>query len=99
MAGRHELKPTQFARLEGLWGEEEVSSLGKWVYIYIISNSLFQWSTSFKTNKRSNGQERDVTPQTIYGIKSKLTLVIYTLILSHMPNIRVLTQAILKIFG
>ena len=63
--------------------EKAASSIGKWVfpiYKYIIthkiSSSLFLWFTTFKTNKRSNGQERDITPQIFYGNHSKVNQVI-----------------------
>ena len=84
--------------------EKGASSLGKYIFpiykyiiTYRISSSYFMWFTSFKTNKRSNRQERDRTPKIFYGIHSKVKEVILTLILSHMPNIRILAQAVLKI--
>ena len=84
--------------------EKGASSLGKYIFLiykyiitYNISNSYFLWFTSFKTNKRSNRQERDITPKIFYGIHSKVNQVILNLILSHMPNIRILAQAVLKI--
>ena len=84
--------------------EKGASSLGKYIFpiykyiiTYRISSSYFMWFTSFKTNKRSNRQERDITPKIFYGIHSKVKEVILTLILSHMPNIRILAQAVLKI--
>ena len=84
--------------------EKGASSLGKYIFpiykyiiTYRISSSYFMWFTSFKTNKKSNRQERDITPKLFYGIHSKVKEVILTLILSHMPNIRILAQAVLKI--
>ena len=84
--------------------EKGASSLGKCIFpiykyiiTYRISSSYFMWFTSFKTNKRSNRQERDITPKIFNGIHSKVKEVILTLILSHMPNIRILAQAVLKI--
>ena len=60
--------------------------------LYRISSSWLKWFSSFNTNKRSNGQERDTTLPMFYGIKSK---VILTWILTNMLNIRILSQAIL----
>ena len=84
--------------------EKGASSLGKYIfpiYKYIISyrvsSSYFLWFTSFKTNKRNNRQERDITPEVFYGIHPKVKEVILRLILSHTPNIRILAQAVLKI--
>ena len=84
--------------------EKGASSLGKYIFpiykyiiTYRISSFYFMWFTSFKTNKRSNRQERDISPKIFYGIHSKVKEVILTLILSHMPNIRILAQAVLKI--
>ena len=84
--------------------EKAASSLGQYIFpiykymiTYKISSSYFQWFTSFKTNKRSNRQERGITPEIFYGIHSKADEVILTLILSHMPNIRILAKAVLKI--
>ena len=70
-------------------------SLYIYIYIYKISRSLFQWFTSFKTNKRSNRQERDITPPMFYRIQSKVNQVILTLILNNSLNFRILAQAIL----
>ena len=84
--------------------EKGASSLGKYIFpiykhiiTYKISSSYFLWFTSFKTNKRSNRQERDITPEIFHGIHSKVNEVILTLILCHMQNIRILAQAVLKI--
>ena len=84
--------------------EKGASSLGKYIFpiykyiiTYKISSSYFLWLISFKTNKNSNRKERDITPEIFYGIHSKVKKVIFTLILSHMPNIRILAQAVLKI--
>ena len=78
--------------------EKGASSLGKYIFpiyryiiAYKISSSYFLWFTSF------NRQERDITPEIFYGIHSKVNEFILTLILSHMPNIRILAQAVLKI--
>ena len=46
------------------------------------------------SNKRSNGQVRDITLPIIYGIQSK---VILTWILNNLLNFRILSQAILYI--
>ena len=94
----------------GTWGAGGVvekggaSSLGKYIFpiykyiiTYRISSSYFMWFNSFKTDKRSNRQERDIPPKIFYGIHSKVKEVILTLILSHMPNIIILAQAVLKI--
>ena len=67
--------------------EKGASSLGKYIFpiykyiiTYRISSSYFLWFTSFKTNKRSNRQERKITPKIFYGIHSKVKEVILTLI-------------------
>ena len=59
--------------------EKGASSLGKYIFpvykyivTYRISSSYFLWFTSFKTNKRSNRQGRDITPEISYGITQKL---------------------------
>ena len=84
--------------------EKGASTLGKYVFpiykyiiTYKISSSYFLWFTSFKTNKRRNRQERDITPEIFHRIHSKVNEVILTLILCHMPNIRILSQTLLKI--
>ena len=80
-----ETKQNSFARLEGGGGggggvtsvsAALVSRHFLYLIIYKISSSYFRWFTSFKTNKRSNGQERDVTLQMFYGIQSKVNQVI-----------------------
>ena len=52
--------------------EKGTSSVGKWIFpiykyiiTYKISSFHFLWLTSFKTNERSNRQERDITPENI----------------------------------
>ena len=42
-------------------------------------------------------RKRGIAQSIFHRIPSKVNQVIYTLILSHMPNIRILAQAVLKI--
>ena len=62
--------------------------------LYKISSSWFKWFSNFNTNKRSNGQERNITLPMFYGIKSKAIL---AWILNNILNFRILSQAILYI--
>ena len=43
-------------------------------------------------------RKRGVTQPKIYGIGTKFNQFIYTLVCNYMPNIRILTKAVLKIF-
>ena len=59
--------------------EKGASSLGKYIFpiykyiiTYRISSSYFPWFNSFKTNKRSNRQERDITPKIFTEFTQKL---------------------------
>ena len=62
--------------------------------LYKISSSWLRWFSSFNTNKRSNGQVRDITLPMFYGIQSK---VILTWILNNPLKFKILAQAILYI--
>ena len=62
--------------------------------LYKISSSWLKWFSSFNTNKRSNGQQTDITLPMFHGIKSK---VILTWILNNILNFRILSQATLYI--
>ena len=59
-----------------------------------ISRSWLKWFSSFKTNKRSNGQVRGITLPMFYRTQSK---VILTWILNNLLNFTILAQAILYI--
>ena len=62
--------------------------------LYKISSSWVKWSSSFNTNKRSNGQVRGIPLPIYYRIQSK---VILTWILNNLLNFRILAQAIIYI--
>ena len=62
--------------------------------LYKILSSWLKWFSSLNTNKRSNGQVRDITLPMFYRIQSK---VILTWILNNLLNFRIPTQAILYI--
>ena len=49
--------------------------------VYKTSRSWLKWTSSFISNKRSNGQVRDITLPMFYGIQSKVISVISTLVL------------------
>ena len=58
------------------------------VYALKKSSSYFKWFSSFKINKRIEKLERGITPLMLYGIQSKVSQVILSLIFNNILNFR-----------